>query len=312
MTGAPPNGLPNGLASAAADHRNGIALVAIGTIAWSSAGLFVRLLPLDPWTIIVGRSMFGALFIGAYVVWRFGASTPGIIRRMGTGGILVTLYSAAAITLFVPAFQNTSVANVMTIYAALPFIVAAIAWIWLRERPAARTIIASVVALLGMLVMLDGPGSLGLRSGDLFAIGATLASALMTVQARRSREVKMLPVACLANVLAVAVALPFAASVTTLSAYELAVAAAFGLCAMALGLMLYLIGSGLIPAALSALIGTVSVPIGALWVWVSVGEVPTSATCAGAAIVLTGVVGALLLEQRAHRDDRVSPRQARL
>jgi drug/metabolite transporter (DMT)-like permease len=284
-----------------ADHRNGIALVALGTIAWSSAGLFIRLLPLDPWTIIVGRSAFGTLFIGAYVLWRFGRTTPSVIRRMGIGGVLVTLYSAAAITLFVPALQNTSVANVMTIYAALPFIVAAIAWIWLGERPPLRTILAALVAMLGLLVMLDGPGSLGLRVGDLFALAATLVSALMTVEARRSREVKMLPVACLANLLAALAALPFAASVATLSTHDLVVLAGFGLCAMMLGLMLYLIGSALIPAALSALIGTLSVPAGALWAWAGVGEIPTPPAIAGAAIVLTGVVGALLLEQRARR-----------
>jgi drug/metabolite transporter (DMT)-like permease len=284
-----------------ADHRNGIALVALGTIAWSSAGLFIRLLPLDPWTIIVGRSAFGTLFIGAYVLWRFGRTTPSVIRRMGIGGVLVTLYSAAAITLFVPALQNTSVANVMTIYAALPFIVAAIAWAWLGERPPLRTMLAALVAMLGLLVMLDGPGSLGLRVGDLFALAATLVSALMTVEARRSREVKMLPVACLANLLAALAALPFAASVATLSTHDLVVLAGFGLCAMMLGLMLYLIGSALIPAALSALIGTLSVPAGALWAWAGVGEIPTPPAIAGAAIVLTGVVGALLLEQRARR-----------
>jgi drug/metabolite transporter (DMT)-like permease len=220
---------------------------------------------------------------------------------MGIGGVLVTLYSAAAITLFVPALQNTSVANVMTIYAALPFIVAAIAWAWLGERPPLRTMLAALVAMLGLLVMLDGPGSLGLRVGDLFALAATLVSALMTVEARRSREVKMLPVACLANLLAALAALPFAASVATLSTHDLVVLAGFGLCAMMLGLMLYLIGSALIPAALSALIGTLSVPAGALWAWAGVGEIPTPPAIAGAAIVLTGVVGALLLEQRARR-----------
>jgi drug/metabolite transporter (DMT)-like permease len=240
------------------------------------------------------------VFIGAYVVWRCGRSTLGIVRRMGTSGVLVTLYSAAAITLFVPALQNTSVANAMTIYAALHFVVAGIAWTWLGERPAARTLVASLVAMLGLVVMLDGPYSRGLRSGDLLAVGATLVSALMTVEARHSRDVKMLPVACLANLLAVLFALPFAAPVTVLSAHDLAVVAAFGLCAMALGLMLYLIGSALIPAALSALIGTLSVPMGALWAWVGVGEVRATSSVAGAAIVLAGVLGALL-EQRAAR-----------
>jgi drug/metabolite transporter (DMT)-like permease len=68
---------------------------------------------------------------------------------------------------------------------------------------------------------------------------------------------------------------------------------------MALGLVLYLIGSALIPASLSAPIGTLSVPMGALWAWVGVGEMPAASSVAGAAIVVAGVLGALLLEQRA-------------
>jgi drug/metabolite transporter (DMT)-like permease len=93
------------------------------------------------------------VFIGANVICRYGRSTLGIVRRMGIGGVLVTLYSAAAITLFVPALQNTSVAHAMTIYAALPFVVAGIAWTWLGERPAARMLVANLVALLGLGVM---------------------------------------------------------------------------------------------------------------------------------------------------------------
>jgi len=285
----------------AADHRSGVLLVVIGTIAWSTAGLFIRLLQLDPWTIIVGRSASASVFMAVYVLWRFGAATPSVIRRMGVGGARVTVYSAAAITLFVPAFQNTSVANVMTIYAALPFIVAAIAWAWLGERPAARTIGASVIAVVGLLVLLGGPGSVGVRSGDGFAVAATLVTALMIIEARRAREVRMLVVVCLANALAAIVAVPFATSFLTLGVQELALLTAFGLCAMVLGLMVYLIGSALIPAAQSALIGNLAVPAGVVWAWLGAGEVPTTAGLLGAAIVLSGVVGALLLEQRARR-----------
>lgn len=76
------------------------------------------------------------------------------------------------------------------------------------------------------------------------------------------------------------------------------VAAGFGMGPMTLGLMLYVIGSAMIPATLSALIGTMEAPIGALWAWVGVGEVPAVETLVGGAIVLAGVFGRLLLERR--------------
>src|SRR5215813_13427345 len=108
-------------------HYQGIALVTMATVAWASGGLFTRLLPFDMWTIIFWRGVFGTLFVGAYTLWRLGGELPAAIRRMGPMGILVTLCSTSAITVFVPAFQMTSVANAFTIYASVPFMTAAVA-----------------------------------------------------------------------------------------------------------------------------------------------------------------------------------------
>jgi drug/metabolite transporter (DMT)-like permease len=285
-------------ANARTRHYQGIVLIVLSTIAWSSGGLFVRLLPFDMWTIVFWRGVFGSVFIGTYVLWRFRGATLGTIRRMGAAGVLITLCSTGAITLAVPAFQHTSVANAMTIYAALPFFTAAIAWIWLRERPSALTMTASLVVIVGIVVML-GPTSGGPNLGDLLAGGATAAMALFTVAIRRSRHVEMLPVAALSTILSSLIALPLAQHLLDLTARDYAVAAGFGLGPMTLGLMLYVIGSAMIPATLSALIGTMEAPIGALWAWVGVGEVPQTETFVGGAIVLSGVFGRLLLEQRA-------------
>ena len=281
-----------------ARHFQGIALIVLSTVAWGSGGLFVRLLPYDMWTIVLWRGVFGSLFVGAYLFWRFGAATPGIVRRMGGTGVLVTLCSTATITFMVAAFQHTSVANAMTIYAALPFFTAAIGWIWLRERPSGLTMAASLLVILGIVIMLR-PTSVGPNLGDFLAFVATGAMGLLTVAIRRNRHIEMLPVAFLSILLSVLIALPLAQHFTDLTARDYLVAAGFGLGPMTLGMMLYVIGSAMIPAALSALIGTMEAPIGALWAWVGVGEVPATETFIGGAIVLAAVFGRLILEQRA-------------
>src|SRR5215468_2064494 len=187
-------GRPGNLADAHARHRDGIVLVLLATIAWSAGGLFTRLLPFDLWTIIAWRGLFGTLFIGCYVLWRYGRDTLDTIHRMGRMGMFITLCSTAAITMFVPAFQQTSIANAFTIYAALPFVAAGISWLWLRERPTAGTMLASAIALIGIVVML-GPSAEGPRLGDLLAMLATTATALLTVAVRKSRHIEMVPVA---------------------------------------------------------------------------------------------------------------------
>lgn len=286
-------------------HIRGVALVTLATVVWASGGLFTRLLPYDMWTIIFWRGLFGTLFVGGYTLWRFGGKLPDVIRRMGPSGILITFCSTTAITIFVPAFQMTSVANAFTIYASVPFLTAGVAWLWLRERPSRRTMIASAVALAGMVVML-GPGAGGPRLGDLLAGIATLSMAVMTVAIRRSRHVEMLPVACFSTILSALIALPLAQHLGDLTPRDYIVAAGFGLGPMTLGMMLYVIGSALIPATLSVLINTMEAPFGALWAWMGIGEVPAATTLIGGAIVLGSVFGRLLLERREeiiHEDD---------
>lgn len=283
-----------------AHHRLGILLIFVSTIAWSSAGLFVRLLPFDVWTIIVWRGVFGALFIGGFVFWRFGWTTFSVIRKLGAAGVTVTLCSTAAITLFPAAFQTTSVANATTILASIPFVTAAIAWLWLRERPSIPTLIASAVALTGIIIML-GPSTGGPRLGDFLAFLATVAMALLTVIIRSRRHIEMLPVAMLAILLSTLIALPLAQHLADLAPRDYLVAAGFGLVPMTLGLMLYVIGSAFIPSTLSALIGTIEAPIAALLAWVGVGEVPATETLIGGSIVLAGVIGRLLYDWNLER-----------
>jgi drug/metabolite transporter (DMT)-like permease len=284
------------LAHTRARHREGILLVLLATVAWSASGLFTRLLPFDLWTIVTWRGTFGAIFIGAYVLWRYGRDTLRVIRRMGRRGAFITLCSTATITLFVPAFQLTSIANAFTIYAALPFVAAGISWAWLGERPTVDTLVASAIALAGIVVML-GPSAEGPRLGDGLAMLATTTTALLTVAIRKSRQIDMVPVACLANILSVLVAAPLAAHLLDLTPRDYLVAAGSGLIPMTMGLMLYVIGSALIPSALTTLINTMETPFGAIWAWIGIGEVPATMTFIGGGIVLTSVFGRLLLER---------------
>ena len=256
--------------------------------------MLVRLIALDPWAVTAGRAGIGAAVLAGYLLWR----SPRAPFRLGRGAVRVGLYSAAAVVLWVPALQYSTVANVLTIYAALPFLVAGIAWAWLGERPAAHTLAASVVATAGLMVMLGGPGSVGLRLGDVLAFAGTLISAMMTVEARRSATSAMVPATLLANLLAALVTLPFAGALLGAGPREWGILVLLALCGASVGLVLYLIGSALIPAALTALISTLAVPAGVFFAWIGVGELPSAGQVLGAAIVLAGVTGALLVDQR--------------
>lgn len=276
-------------------RAKGIAFVALSTVTWGSGGLFVRLLPYDPSTIIFWRGVFGTVFVGAFLLWHSGRLHANPFRHLDRNGVFIAICSGAGITLFPAAAQQTSVSNVYIILGTLPFFAAAIAWLWIGERPSAITVLASAFALIGIIIMLRPTGG-GPQTGDYLAMLATAAQGLMTVAIRRKPDVDVLPLAWLSIVLSVLVAFPMAENLSALTVRDYIVAAGFGLVPMTFGMTLYMMGSALIPAALSALIGTLEAPIGAFWAWVGVGEVPAATTFIGGSIVLASVAGRLLME----------------
>jgi len=52
----------------ASQRRTGIALVIAAAVAWSTAPFFTRLLPLDSWTILFWRGLFGGAAISVILV----------------------------------------------------------------------------------------------------------------------------------------------------------------------------------------------------------------------------------------------------
>ena len=185
----------------------------------------------------------------------------------------------------------------MLIFAAVPFAAASIAWIWLRERASRTTLLASFVALLGVALMFGAARQVSHLAGDVLALAATVLIAMMMVIIRHRREISLLPAMCLSALASSVVVLPLShpAAVDSIALLYLAL---FGTMQLGLGLLLLTIGTRLISAAQSALIGNLEVPLAPLWVWLAFGDTPSLMTCAGGAVVAAAVLGDILLNNR--------------
>jgi drug/metabolite transporter (DMT)-like permease len=128
---------------------------------------------------------------------------------MNRAGWLVAVLSTLGMVAYIPALQLTAVANVAVINATAPFAAGALAWIWFREIPRARTLAASAIALVGVAMIVGGAAASDV-SGIILAAMMTLAIAGMTVAVRRYRETPMIAAAALSNFLRSAVSIPFA------------------------------------------------------------------------------------------------------
>jgi hypothetical protein len=147
---------------------------------------------------------------------------------------------------FIPAIQLTSVANVAVINAVVPFVAAALAWIWLWEVPLAlaRTLLASLLALCGVVIIVGSPETGSDIRGLCLAGAMVLAMAALTVTLRQYKHTPMV-----------------LAAGTDLSVRDVLVFAAFGFLQVGLGLTLFVLGSRLLRSAQAALIATLESPL---------------------------------------------------
>ena len=278
-------------------HALGIALNLASAVAYSTSGFWTRLIPLDPWTILFWRGLFAGVFIAGVIAWRYGRRTLDVVRGIGVPGLAAACLSTLATIMYINAFRRTSVADVMIMNATIPFIAAALGWLWLRERERRSTLLASAAALIGTMVMVGGAVRDGHLAGDLLAFGMALCMAGMMVIIRRHRETPMLPAACLSALLCPVFVWPLAQPGVAAGTNMLYLVL-FGVTQFGLGLLLLTLGARLISATETALIGASEVPLGPLWVWVAFREVPAVPTWIGGAIILAAVAGHIYMSRR--------------
>ena len=281
-----------------ADRRSGVVLVIAAAIAWSTAPFFTRLLPFDSWTILFWRGLFGAAMIAAILTMTQGVAGLRDFTRIDRTGWLVASLSTLGMVCFIPSLQLTSVSNVAIIIATGPFMTAALAWVWLKEVPRVRTTLASIVALIGIAIIVGGaqPGAdiLGLT----LAVIMTVAIAVMTVIVRQHRNTSMVAAAALSNILGCIVSIPFAHGIATVTGHDIFTFAMFGFCQVALGLSLYMLGSRLLPSSQAALIATLETPLMPFWIWLAFQEIPSSRALVGGVLVMGAVIADIVGDQR--------------
>ncbi len=283
------------------DTTFGILCVAASAATFSTAGLFTRIIELDVWTLLFWRGSLGGLALLAFiVVVRPGSSLADF--RLGRAGWLVALCSALSTILFIHALRLTSVADVTITFATTPFFAAGITWFVTGRWEKRSTLIASLVAFCGVLILASQSlGQTHSLAGILLALLAAFFVALLIVVLRHNPAVSFLPAACISGFLCALMVLP-AATPFPLQAMQVPWLVAFGVVQFALGLLLLVLGAQRISATRSGLISSVETPLAPMLVWAAFGEAPSSVTLVGGAIVMSAVISDILLALRDSED----------
>lgn len=280
-------------------YRLGVLLVTIAVVAWSTAGLFTRLIGLDAPTVLFWRGVLGAIGTVAVMAVLPQLGSVGSFRHLGLSGWAYGATTALAMLFFVSGLLYTSVANVAFMMAAVPFVAGFLGWVILREVPTRGAIVASVVAVLGVGIMV-GFSPTGIVAGDGLAMAMALFMAAMILFSRRFPDAPALAVTALASALSALIVAPWA-QLTGLSGAEFGLLVAFAVVNQVLGFGLFILGARLLPPMETALIGALEAPLAPLWVWLVLAEAPGRAGLIGGGIVFAALIVHTLREASGRR-----------
>ena len=283
------------------ERMKGFGLVTIAALMWSTAGIFMRYLTLDVWTIQVARAFFGALSLILYLLWtERGLMLRSFGRIGGKWGLLLVPINTLGMMAYVQSLAWTTVANVMIVYAVLPFVVAGLAWVWIREPVKPRTIVASAIALSGVMYMVSASAGSGRLAGDIAAFVMVLSFAGLVVLSRRFPGMSMAAHSTLSGLLCAIVCLPLA-DLGSIKWVDLLILAAFGTITIGVANVIYMRGVRKVPAAEASLIGLLDTIFAPLWVWMIFAENPGDGAIIGGLVVLGAVIFQILGDMQGKR-----------
>ncbi len=275
-------------------YGTGMALVIAAGVVWSLQGLVFRQIDTaGTWAVLFWRSIGMLPVLLGFLIWRAGGRSPlPAIRAVGLAGVLGGLGLVGAFGGAIFAIQSTTIANAVFLFTASPFLTALIGWAALGERVRPVTWAAMGLAMAGIYVMVrDGLGD-GAMAGNVAALLSALGFAVFTVTLRWGKVADSLPSVLLGGVFSIIVG----AAVASVMGQPLTVPLPDALWSMAMGavtlsggMVLYELGSRVVPAAETALLSNIEVMLAPLWVWLFLNETASAATFTGGAILLVAV-----------------------
>ena len=265
-------------------------ILIIAALMWSLGGLFIKLVNLNPMAITGIRSLGAAVVLLIYI------KKPKLYwnRYFFTG---VLAYSMMVI-LYVISIRLTTAANAIFLEFTAPLYVVVFGYFLLNERINRFDIFAMVIIFLGMgLFFMDELSFYGFW-GNILALLAGVCLALVTVLIRKEKE-SAFEIVFFGNALTTIICLPFIiqgfSSTTQVDWFII-----FGLGIFQLGIpyLLYTTALKYVSALDAILVGMLEPVFNPIWVYIFIGEAMGEWAFIGAALVIIGTLGRVIIKQK--------------
>ena len=280
------------------NEKFAIPLVIVAGLIWSFGPLVVRNMD-DPstilWQYLFVRGLVILTLLNIYLFFEEGIYFYKNYLKIGMSGAIGGIGLGTAMITFIWSITNTTAAITLLCLAAMPFITALLGFLFLKEKISISVWIAIVVASIGIVIMAFGSASLGSINGLIFGLASALGFSIFSVSLRWRKETPKFTTVAAAGLFCTL----FSFTIITQNDLNfLASSKNEGLFALhgtlvCLGLILYSIGSKIIPAAELTLLSLTEIIGGIFWVWIpilGINEIPSTNTIIGGFLIFMSII----------------------
>jgi drug/metabolite transporter, DME family len=268
--------------------------VLAAALLWSTGGLFIKWVSLSGLELSFGRSLLAAITVAIFT------------RREGFGLNLVTalaaLLYAALLLLFVLATKETTAANAIFLQYTAPVYLLIFEPLFYKEKFRSRDLIVVIFCVLGMSLFFVGKLRPQDVTGNLLALGSGFCFAcyFLLLRHTKSRAVNRASSVIYGNLIVVLIAAPAALKVLpNISKFDAVGIVYMGVVQIGIAYTLFTVAMARGVRSLDAgIVGYVEPVLNPIWVFLALGERPTSWAILGGTIIVVAVVCHMLLEAR--------------
>jgi DME family drug/metabolite transporter len=283
--------------SSKSDKFSPLFFVLAAAVLWSTGGLFIKWTSLSGLELSFGRSLLAAITVAIFT------------RHEGFGlnkvTALASVLYAALLLLFVLATKETTAANAIFLQYTAPVYLLILEPLIYKEKFRRRDLIVVVACVIGMSLFFVGKLRPQDVTGNLLALasGFCFACYFLLLRHSKARAVNRASSVIYGNLLVVLIAAPVGLkAIPQMTRLDVISVAYLGIVQIGLAYTLFTVAMSRGLRSLDAgIVGYVEPVLNPIWVFLVLGERPTSWALLGGAIIVAAVVVHTLVEAKRGR-----------
>lgn len=269
-------------------RKKALLFLIAASVLWSTGGILIKLVDWNPVAISGTRSLIAGFLILAYV------RKPKL--KWSWSLVLGAIAYASTVILFVMANKLTTAANAILLQYTAPVWVAILSGFILKEKIKWYDWASIAVTLYGMTLFFHEGISGGSFHGNIIAILSGVGLAGVVIFLRLQKNGEPVETVLLGNFLTFFLALPFILSNGIPSTKSIVGIILLGIFQLGCAYLLYALAIKHIPAIEAILIPVLEPLLNPVWVFLFIGEKPSTWALIGGAVVIASVTGRAIID----------------